>query len=93
MKLKGKNSNKLKEVKKKKMEDTLKRMENARAKDSVNLRARINAKIETLKAEKEKAVKYIADFKQKIIELETIVLKIDGALVSLEEIIKDDSDV
>ena len=93
MKLKGKNSKKLKPTTKKKMEDTLKRMEDTRVKDSVNIRAQINAKIVTLKAEKEKAVKYIADFKKKIIEIEEMSLKIDGALVALEEVVKNDSDV
>jgi len=93
MKLKGKNAKKLKGDTKKKMQDTLKRMKKVRNTDSINLRAKISAKIENLVSEKEKATTYIENFNKKIIELEEMSLKIEGALVALKEAISDDTDV
>ena len=99
MKLKGKNAKKIKDSKKKKMEDTLKRMEDTRVKDSVNLRAQISAKIEKLVVESEKADTYLENLKNKIVEMEELKLRIDGALTALREVSakpkegKNDTDV
>ncbi|MHA1754546.1 MAG: hypothetical protein ACTSYR_03405 [Candidatus Odinarchaeia archaeon] len=93
MKLKGKNSKKLKDEDRKKKEKTLKRMEETRAIDSSNLRAQINKKIEVLVGEKKKATTHIENFKDKIIELEELSLRIDGALVTLKELVSNDINV
>lgn len=93
MKLKGKNSEKIKPAKKQKMEKTLKRMEETRKKDTDNLRARITGKIEYLVAERQKAIEAIEKYKKNIIELEGLGLKIDGALVTLKELVSNDTDV
>lgn len=93
MKLKGKNSKKIPVSKKEKMEKTLKRMEDARKKDTNNLRVQINVKKKYLVEQKEKAIKAIDMYKEKIIELEEMGLKIEGALVTLRELVPDDTDV
>lgn len=93
MKLKGKNVKNLKPVKKAQMEKTLKKMEETRNKDSVNLRAHINKKVEFLVIEKEKAITCITNLKNKIIEFEEMSLKIDGAVVALQEVLANDTNV
>jgi len=93
MKLKGKNSKKLKGNTKAKMEKTLKKMEETRKNDTINLRAQIDKKIEVLIAEREKATNYKDTLNKKIIEIDKMSLRIDGAIVALKELVQNDTDV
>ena len=93
MKLKGKNSKKIPASKKEKMDKTLKRMEETRKKDTDNLRAQIVAKKKFLVEQKNKAIEAIEKYKKNIIELEELELRIDGALVTLRELVSDDTNV
>lgn len=89
MKLKGTNSKKLKDEDRKKKEKTLKRMEKARVEDNDNLRDKLDNKLVILEAEHEKAKGIIENYKKNIIELEKLVLKLDGAIVSLKEVVAE----
>jgi len=90
-KLKGKNAEKIKTDKKEKMEKTLKRMDDVREKDNVNIRDLITKKLAAYAQEREKAAQYITKLKGQIQQLEVQKLKIDGALISLNEVLKESS--
>lgn len=90
-KLKGKATEKLKSDKKEKMEKTLKRMDVVREIDNVNIRDLITKKLSEYAKEREKADQYIIKFKGQVQQLEAQKLKIDGALISLNEVLKESS--
>lgn len=93
MKLKGKNVEKIPSSKKKKMEKTLKKMEETRVKDSINMRVLVNGKLEHLNEEDKKLISLIKIYEDKLIEFKNLKLKIEGAIISLKEILQDDSNV
>lgn len=81
LKLKGQNSKRLKTVQKKKMQKTLDRMSKTREKDSIELRKRINLKLQWALAEKAKGLKIIENIHKQI-------FKLTGAITALEELLE-----
>ena len=90
-KLKGKNVERLKPKQKAKMEKTLKRMDNAREQDNVILRKAIEEKIRFSHGEIKKADEHITLLKQKIQETFNMKIRNEGAILSLGEILKNDT--
>jgi len=82
-KLKGINSKKIPKNKKKKMERTLAKMDEVREKDITLLREEINAKLKFSIAEREKGLKVIQEYKNKIKIIEKQLLKLEGAIIVL----------
>jgi len=91
-KLKGKNAEKLKGDKKKKMQKTLKRMDNNREIDNTRLRTKIELQIDKHKADIEKADSYIEESNQKVETVKVMKLKLEGAVISLKEILNNDTE-
>lgn len=89
-KLKGKNSKNLPPKKKKKMEETLERMDKIREEDNVILRKAIESKIRFCSGELKKADDYIATLKSKIQETQNMRMRNEGAILSLGEILEND---
>jgi hypothetical protein len=87
--LKGKNAEKLKGKKKDKMKKTLKRMDKVRKDDGIRIRTLIEEKIKFHKADIVKADNFIKDSTQKIESVKAAKLKIEGALISLQEILNN----
>jgi len=85
MKLKGKNSNKIKSEKVKK---TLERMETVRKEDNLNLRKVLNDKLEWAIEEKKKGLASVEMLVIKINELKIQCIKLDGAIVAMQDILK-----
>jgi len=80
MKLKGKQSQKLKKTKKKKMKKTLKRMEKTRKLDSDRLRKLIVAKLEWAKTERKNKLNKIKEIQRQLHRVEGILLFINDLL-------------
>ena len=91
-KLKGKNSKKLKPEKKKKMEKTLKRMDKIRNDDSIRLRTKIEERIKLHQVEVLKADNFIRESNQKIESVKVAKLRLEGAIISLQEVLKNDTE-
>lgn len=91
-KLKGKNVAKLKVDKKKKMEKTLKRMDEVRKEDSMRLRTQIEEKIKIHKEDIVKADGYMESLNKKIDSMKDMKLKLEGAIISLQEILNNASE-
>jgi len=89
MKLKGWYTKFLSKEQKIKMKKTLKRMEKVRKEDNMWLRNIIEQKIKIYNEEKEKGLKLINALKTKIEDLEKQVLKLEGAITALQEILKE----
>ena len=87
MELKGKNVEKLPKTKKQKMEETLKRMEETRNKDDKFLRDVIEQKLKWAMDEKEKGLKTIEKQFQQIKDNQDILMKIDGIILVLRELL------
>lgn len=88
-KLKGKNAEKLKGNNKEKMEKTLKRMDKTRKDDSIRIRTLIEEKIKIHQEDMIKADNFIKESTQKIESVRTAKLKIEGALISLQDILNN----
>lgn len=88
-KLKGKNAEKLKGSKKEKMEKTLKRMDKVRKEDTIRLRIRIEEKIKSHEVEIVKAAGYRESLNKKIESIKEMELKLEGAVISLKEILNN----
>ena len=80
MELKGKNSKKLKPKQKKKMNKTLKRMEETRKQDNTNLRDLMKTKLEWVKNERQKGLNLIEETKVKIYKLNGMIILINDVL-------------
>ena len=80
LQLKGKNVKNLKPEQKKKMEDTLERMDKTREEDTKRLRHIIQDKIKIHEVEVEKAITFIK-------QMQVMKLKNEGAIISLKEIL------
>ena len=80
LKLKGVNSKKLKPDQKKKMEATLKVMQENREKDGCWLRTKIEAKLDWAKAEREKGINAIKNLQKQVLQL-------NGAITVLQELL------
>lgn len=80
MELKGQSVNKIPQHKKEKMDATLQSMQEVRAQDSSNLRDRLTARLTKLINEKDRGY---AEIKR----LEKQLLKIEGAIILIEEIL------
>jgi ABC-type transporter Mla subunit MlaD len=93
MELKGKSAKKIPAAKKTKMDKTLKRMEETRQKDSTALRTVITNKLVVLKGEEKKAEEAIQATKKKTKDLEDLKLKIEGAIISLQEVLQNETNV
>lgn len=89
-KLKGKLSNKLKSEQKEKMENTLKRMDAVREQDNVTLRNILVSKLAHYKEELKKAQSYIEDFENKIENMKNTKIKLEGAIIAINEILNND---
>ncbi len=87
LKLRGKILEKLSKKKKAKMQKTLDTMQKVREDDSRNLRDLANAKLKWAKVEREKGIKAIEMFKTNINQLSQKVLKLNGAIAVLEELV------
>ena len=81
-KLKGKNSERIEPKKKAKMQKTLDKMINTRKKDAVNLRYVLESKLIWAKEEEAKA-------KNSMQLIKAHLLKLQGAIVVLEEVLGD----
>ena len=88
-KLKGKNVARLKKDTKKKMEKTLKRMDKIREKDSIRLRTAIESKIKLHQTDIIKADDFIDTSSKKIESIKVMKLKLEGAVISLQEILNN----
>ena len=91
-KLRGKNAERLKKPQKKKMEKTLKRMNKIRKDDSIRLRTKIEERIKFHQAEVLKADNFIRESNQKIESVKVAKLRLEGAIISLQEILKNDTE-
>ncbi len=80
LKLKGKSVKRLKPEQKKKMEETLERMDKTREEDTKRLRHIIQDKIKIHKVEVQKAVTFIK-------KMQDMKLRNEGAIISLQEIL------
>jgi len=80
LKLKGNNAKRLRPEQKKKMEETLDRMQKTRETDSKNLRTTIEAKLKWAEAEKAKGINALENIQKQI-------LKINGAILVLKELL------
>ena len=83
-KLKGKNAAKLKPEQKAKMEKTLERMDKTREQDSIRLRTKIESNIKEYVARLKKIDEFIQDAEIK-------KLRIEGAIVSLRELLNPEN--
>lgn len=81
LKLKGRNSKRLKANQKEKMQKTLDRMSKTREKASDDLRKRTNEKLVWAKEEKEKGLNLIEKIQKQI-------FKLTGAITALEELLE-----
>lgn len=86
MKLKGKNSERIREDKKEKMQATLNKMQENRNQDNVYLRDVIKKKLEWAAQEKEKGEKFITQLELKIKETKEKVTRLEGILIVLDEL-------
>jgi len=89
-KLKGKNAEKINLEKKDKMEKTLARMDKVREEDSINLRNAIEAKIIQHEGELKATEQVIESYNLKKQEATKVKLKLEGAIISLKEILNND---
>ena len=92
MKLKGKNVARLSKNEKSKREKTLKRMNKSRKDDSNRLRTKIEERIKFHQAEVLKADNFIRESSQKIESVKVAKLRIEGAIISLQEVLKNDTE-
>lgn len=92
LELKGKNVKRLKPEQKKKMEETLERMNKTRDKDTRRLRVKIEEAIKASIEEVKKADNYIAALTSKIQETQNMKLRNEGVIISLGEILKNDTE-
>jgi len=80
MKLKGVNSKKLKPKQKKKMQETLKRMQEVRDKDDKHLRDILKEKLVWATKERQKGLKFIEETKVKVLKLSGMIILINDVL-------------
>lgn len=90
MTLQGKNSKRIPKEKLKKMEETLKDMEEIRAKDSIQLRNQIKAKIAYYNEERAKSLEIENKLRGQLQILKIKQNRIDGAIIALSELIKEE---
>lgn len=88
MKLKGKNSERITGDKRKKMDETLKRMEETRVQDTLRLRTKVEEKTKELETNLKEADKLLENLNQKIKETKVTKNRIEGAIISLRDILK-----
>jgi len=79
-------------VSKEKQEKTLKKMKETRKQDSIHLRTIIDKKLEWAEAEYKKGVDYIVQLKKSIETTEQQVLRLEGCISSLRQVLKDSQD-
>lgn len=91
-KLKGVNAKRLKNPQKKKMEKTLKRMDKIRNDDSIRLRTKIEEQINKHKVDVAKADGFILEENKKIETVKVMKLKLEGAIISLQEVLNNDTE-
>lgn len=88
---------KSKETLKKKQEETLERMKDTRKEDSVYLRSVVKSKLKWAEEEKKKGEDLIKQYSTAIESLETKVLKLEGYVLALNQLLvsdkKEDKDV
>jgi len=87
MKLKGVNVKKLPADKKKKMEETLKRMEQIRLEDTIRLRRVAEENIKTYKERIDKVTKRKQQLQEEFNELTILEYKLEGALIALSKLL------
>ena len=92
MKLKGKNVARLKKDEREKREKTLKRMDKGKNDDSIRLRTKIEQQISKHKADILKADGFIQEENKKIETVRVMKLKLEGAIISLKEILNNDTE-
>ena len=90
--LKGTNSKKLKGKKKDKMVKTLKRMDKNREDDNTRLRHKLQEQISKHKADVVKADNFIKESNQKLYSFRISKFKIEGAIISLQEILSNETE-
>jgi len=86
-KLKGRNSRKIPQHKKEKMEKTLETMGKNREADNIILRDLLASKLKWAIAEKEKGIKVIDSHQQVIDRTKKIMLKLEGIIMAFDEIL------
>ena len=87
LKLKGRNSKRLKPKQKERMQKTLNVMQKNRIEDSHYIRDLINKKLEWAIAEREKGTKAIEPLQNQIKRIITQMNKLDGAILVLNELL------
>lgn len=85
MKLKGINSKKLKPKQKRKMQETLKRMEETRKVDDKHLRDILKEKLIWATQERQKGLKFIEETKVKVLKLSGMIILINDILAPKKE--------
>ena len=91
-KLKGNNSKNLKSDKKEKMEKTLERMDKVREVDNINIRDSITQRLKWINEQKTKGLEFIEKYKKEIELLKIKIYKLQGAEVTLMEILKPEKE-
>lgn len=74
-------------VSKDKKTETLKRMKEVREADSIHLRNILQEKLEWAKAERQKGLKVIEQYKEHIQLTQNQVLKLEGSIVILQQVL------
>lgn len=93
MKLRGSNLKRIKPKKRKKMEATLKKMEETRKEDAIFLRHTLQEKHTASIKNRQKFLEMIKDFEEKITKLKIQVLKFNGAINVLNEVLNAKEDL
>lgn len=76
-------------VSKEKQAETLKRMKETRAQDSIHLRRIIDKKLEWAKAEHQKGLDAIVSLKKRIEETEATVLRLEGCISGCVQVLAE----
>jgi len=83
-KLKGINSKRIPKYKKEKMKKTLIKMDKTRENDNILLRDLLQSKLKFAIAEREKGIKLIEVYQQKITQTKQQILKLEGAIITIQ---------
>ena len=77
----------MRQPKSKKAQQTLEKMQERRTEDSICLREKIEERLRDLTAEKQKGINTIKTLKSNIEKIELQMLRIEGAIIGLSQII------
>ena len=89
MRARGKNYSRMNKTQKEKIDKTIARMEKIRTDDNIRLRKNIKDKLEWAKEEKEKGLRAIEDFKNRIQINTREILKLEGIILVLTQLLQE----